>query len=911
MDEGDGETNFTVTATLTGTPRTEDITIGLSLGGTANSSDYTAPATASVTIPASQSSGSGTLTLTLIDDTDVEGDETIIVGGTFEALIIDSALITIHDNEAAYLSISGPSDDVDEGSNASFTVTLSKSVSADVTVAWGATAGTAEDSDFTATSGTVTFPANSAAGAAQTITIPVAEDSLSETAETFSVSLGTDTGDEAANVFVKATAASAEATIAASDPITVNISGPSSVDEGDTTGSYTVSLSPFGVVPTEDLTVRYATANGTATAGTDFTATTGTLTFTGTAAGAQAFTVQTTEDDVDEGSGETFRVTLTSPAGGGGPAPSLGTSSVRTTIADDDAPSRSRPAKPPSSPEPTPTPVPAPTGFTLDVSPSSIAEDAGPTTVTVRATLKDGTAGSEDVVVTLTLSGTADASDYTATNLAGITIPAGQSSATDTLTITPKNDGTIEGPEAISVVGNAPGLGQAADSITLVDPTGDGRSTASLSIESPSTETPEGSSAQFTVTLSRQVDADITVAFHVTPGTADASDYTGPSRGTVTFPANSAEASTQTITIATNQDMLSEGAETFTVALGPVSGDLASRVLVKPGRGWATARIAASDPISVNISGPSSVNEGDATTVYTVWLSPFGVKPTSDLTVSYGTANGTATAGTDYTAITGMLTFTQAALSMQTFRVSTLEDTLDEGAGETFAVSVSSPAGGGGPTPSLGASSVTTTIADDDASPTPPPGTTPTPPPGTTPTPPPGTTPTPPPGTTPTPPPGTTPTPPPGTTPTPPPGTTPTPPPGTTPTSPPGTVPALISGTTPTPTSVTTSVPTTGTTPASTSGTTSATLPESVTSLAQQLTTTLRLTPASRSDPAQAGSESIASGAAARTTAQASLAIPPSWLSPWPWFLLLIAGLIAGLIAAARRRRKRASYQGT
>ena len=289
VGEGDGATNFTVTATLTGTPRTEDVTIGLSLGGTADSSDYTAPAAASVTIPANQSSGSGTLTLTLIDDTDIEGDETIIVGGSFGTLIIGSALITVHDNEAAYLSIGGPSGDVAEGSSASFTVTLSKSLGADVTVAWVAAAGTAESSDYSATAGTVTFPANSAAGATQTITIPVADDNLSETAETFSVSLGTDSGDQADKVHVKTTAASAQATIAASDPITVTLSGPGDVTEGDT-ATYTVSLTPVGVTPTADLTVSYGTADGTATAADDYTAASGTLTFTQTDAGDKTFT---------------------------------------------------------------------------------------------------------------------------------------------------------------------------------------------------------------------------------------------------------------------------------------------------------------------------------------------------------------------------------------------------------------------------------------------------------------------------------------------------------------------------------------------------------------------------------------------------------------------------------------------
>ena len=161
------------------------------------------------------------------------------------------------------------------------------------------------------------------------------------------------------------------------------------MDEGDTTTTYTVSLSPSGVKPSADLTVSYATANGTATAGSDYTAKSGTLTFTRAAAGSQTFTVQTTDDTVDEGTGETFTVSISSPAGGGGPAPSLGTAkSVTTTITDDDD---------------------APTGITLSASPNSLGEDdAEDGAITVTATLGGSTLPTSATVVTIgTLAGTA------------------------------------------------------------------------------------------------------------------------------------------------------------------------------------------------------------------------------------------------------------------------------------------------------------------------------------------------------------------------------------------------------------------------------------------------------------------------------------------------------------------------
>ena len=118
----------------------------------------------------------------------------------------------------------------------------------------------------------MTFDANSGPNSTKEITITVTDDALSETAESFTVTLGNDTGDEADIVFVKTTAASATATIAESDPITVSVSDPGNVNEGDTT-TYTVSIS--GGTPTADLTVDYDTADGTATAGEDYTAKSG------------------------------------------------------------------------------------------------------------------------------------------------------------------------------------------------------------------------------------------------------------------------------------------------------------------------------------------------------------------------------------------------------------------------------------------------------------------------------------------------------------------------------------------------------------------------------------------------------------------------------------------------------------
>jgi hypothetical protein len=97
---------------------------------------------------------------------------------------------------------------------------------------------------------------------------------------------------------------------------------------GTTSAVFTVSLSTTLV---QTVTVGYATVDGTATAGSDYTARTGTLTFApGTT--TQSVTVPVTGDNLDEND-ETFNLTL-SGAVGATIEDSLGVGS----ILDDDAP---------------------------------------------------------------------------------------------------------------------------------------------------------------------------------------------------------------------------------------------------------------------------------------------------------------------------------------------------------------------------------------------------------------------------------------------------------------------------------------------------------------------------------------------------------------------------------------------
>jgi Big-like domain-containing protein/Calx-beta domain-containing protein len=191
--------------------------------------------------------------------------------------------------------------------NATFTVTLSPASSQNVTVAYATAGGTATSGvDFMATSGTLTF----AAGAtSQSIVVPVIGDTVAEPNETFVVNLSNATNASISRAQGVGTIINDDA----SGPLPTLSINDVSITEGNSgtsNATFTVSLS---AASTQTVTVNYATAGGTATSGTDFTAVSGTLTF---AAGTTTRPIQVpiVGDTIPEAN-ETFTVNLTGAVG--------------------------------------------------------------------------------------------------------------------------------------------------------------------------------------------------------------------------------------------------------------------------------------------------------------------------------------------------------------------------------------------------------------------------------------------------------------------------------------------------------------------------------------------------------------------------------------------------------------------
>lgn len=216
-----------------------------------------------------------------------------------------------------YVSIGSAT--VTEGGTLAFPVTLSQTQATAVTVSYATSNGTATaGSDYTAASSTVTIPAGQTSAMISVVTI---DDTAVESTETMTVTISSPTGGAVLGT------ASGTGTINDNDTPPANLAiGNASATEG---GNLVFTVTRSGTTTTA-VSVNYASASGTATSGSDFTATSGTLSFaanqtTGT------ITVPTIDDTATE-STETMSITLSGASSGATITTATGTG----TIADND-----------------------------------------------------------------------------------------------------------------------------------------------------------------------------------------------------------------------------------------------------------------------------------------------------------------------------------------------------------------------------------------------------------------------------------------------------------------------------------------------------------------------------------------------------------------------------------------------
>ena len=586
----------------------------------------------------------------------------------YNNLSVVNVAMTTTDNEGSpSFSIDSPSvTEGDTGSvNLTFTVTMSPASTSQYTVNYAdAGTGTATSgTDYTAvTANTLTFAATETS---KTFTVSVTGDTVDESNETVVITLSN------ASTGTSISTSSGTGTIRDDDPkFSIADASVTEGDSGSVNMTFTVTLSASS---TSRLTVDYADAGtGTATSGTDYTAVAaGTLTFA-PGATSRTIAVSVTGDTANEAN-ETVVLELSNPSSGTG----IGRASGTGTIADNDTPS-----------------------FSID-SPSVAEGDSSTTNLTFTVSLSPASA--TQVTVNYADAGTGTATsgtDYTAlASSTTLTFAAGTSSQTITVSVT--GDTTYEADETVVLTLSGASAGT---NITTASGTGTiANDDPGLSIDSPSVVEGDGGSVNlvFTVTLAPTSSSQVTVNYaDAGTGTATSgTDYTALSASSMlTFAAGT---SSQTITVSVTGDTANEADETVIITLSSASGaDIATAS--------GTGTITDNDTPNFSIDSPS-VAEGDSSTTtltFTVSLNPASHQP---VTVDYAQTGGTATSGTDYTAVAaGMLSFAAGDTS-QTITVTVTGDTMYE-ASETVIITLSNASTG----TNIATASGTGTIANDD-----------------------------------------------------------------------------------------------------------------------------------------------------------------------------------------------------
>nr|WP_257222337.1 Calx-beta domain-containing protein [Acinetobacter sp. YH1901136] len=528
------------------------------------------------------------------------------------------------------------------------------------------------------------------------VRVAVTDDNIDEANETFNLT-ATVTSGTTAN-----TSATGVGTIVDNDPApTISVNNVTATEGTDFYEVFTVSLSNPS---SEPIVFNPTLSNGTAIVGTD----TGTAlqynngtSWVAVPAGGITFaagqtTVQVrvavTDDNIDEAN-ETFNLTATVTSGSTANTSATG---VGTIVDNDPAPTIS--VNNVTATEGTdPYEV-----FTVSLSnPSS-----GP--IVFKPTLSNGSAivGTDTGTVLEYNNGTS----WVAVPVGGITFAAGQTSVQVRVAVT--DDNIDEANETFNLTATVTSGTTANTSATGVGTIVDNDPAPTISVNNVTATEGTDPYEVFTVSLSNPSSGPIVFKPTLSNGSAIVGTDTGTALeynngtswvavpvGGITFAAG--QTSVQ-VRVAVTDDNIDEANETFNLTATVTSGTTANTSATGVGT------IVDNDPAPVlNITGPATINETAGTATYTVTLTGNTSLP---VTVNYGTANGTATSGTDYTSKSGTLTFAVGETS-KTITVPILNDFKVESS-ENYTISLSSPTNA-----TINTGSVTTSIIDDDFAP--------------------------------------------------------------------------------------------------------------------------------------------------------------------------------------------------
>jgi hypothetical protein len=686
--EGSGDLQFTVTASPPPSVATTVSFVSSNVGAQAGP-DYTA---AAGTLAFGVGVATQTITIAVASDVIVEADETLNVtlsNPDSGATLVDALGVgTIGNDDQTVVSLSDS--EADEGDAGSvpmdFALSLSNPVQGVVNLAFQTLDGndadpasnaTVADGDYVAASGVIGFP--SLVIGPQPVSIAVTGDLEVEPDQAFGVSVGIDSlppGIDPADVILPPGAALGR--IRNDDGAVVSV-GDVARDEGDGaagTLDFPITLSNPSKTP---ISVAYSATAGSAQA-SDFTAVSGTFVIpAGTT--ATSLPVPVTGESLVEPD-ETVILTLSSPSGG-----FLGDNIGLGTLRNDDS-------------------------AVLGVADSSLAEgNSGTSPMTFAVTLSNpvqGTvgvnAGSADGAnADPLLNATLADNDYQQTTTT-LSFPAGTTTQNAPVPIVGDTDVESNQQLRLSLSNLSVPAGLPAGSVTLAAgaATGTIQNDDGTALAIADANVIEGTggntSMNFAITLSAPSEAAVTVTYQAIGLTATANVDFVAANGTLTLPANTTTAS---LTVAVIGDNLVENSETLLLQLSNAQG-------ATIGDAEATGTIADDDGALLRLADGRASEQTSGNLVLIATLS----NPVAQVvTVQYASSDGSAIAGSDYTAVNGQLTFAAGTTSANIV-VPLRNDGLVE-ASETFSVTLSNPVPGA-PLVVLDGATANGTIVDDE-----------------------------------------------------------------------------------------------------------------------------------------------------------------------------------------------------
>ena len=558
----------------------------------------------------------------------VEPDETFVVRLTEIPEGVeagrDSAIVTIVDDDKPVIGI-GDITVLEHAVAAQFSVTMDQPAYGPVTVNYASVDGTATGGeDYRPVAGILAIAAGELSAV---ISVPVIDDNRVEGPEVFTMILSGVVGATIDD-------GEGEATIQDNDEFNLSIQDVETDEDGGA-AEFTVSLDVRNTA--QVVSVDYATADGTATAGLDYNARTGTLVIP---AGAPWGTilVPVRDDGLHEGP-ETFTVTLS-----GAVHANIARQTATATIVDNDLRG-------------------------LGIEDSRAVENAGALTFGVRL---DGASHGPvtfryELVDATALSG----SDYVAGGGSLMFLPGEMSKTIEVELI---DDEIDEPEESLKLV-----VVEVESAFTLnAEATGrivDDDPEPELAVSDATASEGDGE-AVFAVMLGRESGWEVSVDYETVEQSAEEGRDYERVHGTLTIPAGETMGE---IRVPVLEDTIAESDETFLLRLSNAQNASLARVeAVGTILGNSTRPVLHIDDVRVPESGGSAV--------FTVRLSG---QSTEQVEVSYATADETAEAGEDYEGQRDKLILEAGAVEA-TITVLVLDDALDEADEETFVVRLNS-----------------------------------------------------------------------------------------------------------------------------------------------------------------------------------------------------------------------------